>query len=31
MVYLKRKNVEEILSPYLQKKAHEFIEAGLYK
>ena len=31
MVYPKGKNVGEILSPYLQKKAHEFIEAGLYK
>jgi len=31
MIYPKEKNVWEILSPYIQKKAHEFIEAGLYK
>ncbi len=31
MIYPKGKNVGEILSPYLQKKAHKFIEAGLYK
>jgi len=31
MVYPKGKHAGEILSPYLQKKAYEFIEAGLYK
>src|ERR1044071_2500877 len=31
MVYRKGKNVGEILSPYLQKKAFEFVETGLYK
>ena len=31
MVYPKGKNVREILSLYLQKKAHEFIKAGLYQ
>src|SRR4051812_34666510 len=31
MVYPKGIHVEQILSPYLQKKGYEFIKTGLYK
>ncbi|CAG8545033.1 7810_t:CDS:1, partial [Scutellospora calospora] len=31
MIYTKRKNIGELLSPYLQKKALNFLEKEIYK